>query len=309
VIFPQNGEHPGVLGFFRKIYYSTTMKITDIFSVQDKTFSFEFFPPKDELSAVDFGINIGRLMKLSPSFVTVTYGAGGSTQERTFALVEYLSTIVDLTTAAHYTCVNATRERVQNDLDLLKKRGIGNLMLLRGDPPKDQGRFTPLPDGFRYASELIDFVKSRYDFCVGAAAYVDKHPEAVSIEADIQHLKIKMDSGADFFITQLFFINDHYFEFVKLAREAGIDRRIIPGIIPITSYRQIDRFTKMSAAKIPDELLAAFEENKNDPEKILSIGIEFTINQCRDLLKRGAPGLHFYTLNKSRAAVEVFESL
>jgi methylenetetrahydrofolate reductase (NADPH) len=223
--------------------------------------------------------------------------------------VEYLSNAVDLTTVAHYTCVNATRERVKNDLDILKGKGIKNLMLLRGDPPKDQGRFAPVPDGFRYASELIDFVDKRYDFCIGAAAYVDKHPEAISLEADIQNLKIKMDAGADFFITQLFFINDHYFQFVRLAREAGIHCRIIPGIIPITAYRQIDRFTKMSAAKIPAGLLAAFEENKDDPEKILSIGVEYTINQCRDLLKRGAPGLHFYTLNKSRAAVEVFESL
>jgi methylenetetrahydrofolate reductase (NADPH) len=285
------------------------MKITDIFLAQEKTFSFEFYPPKDELSAVDFGINIGRLMKFSPSFVTVTYGAGGSTQERTFALVEYLSNVVDLTTVAHYTCVNATRERVKNDLDILKGKGIKNLMLLRGDPPKDQGKYASLPDGFRYANELIDFVDKRYDFCIGAAAYVDKHPEAISLEADIQSLKIKMDAGADFFITQLFFINDHYFQFVKLAREAGINCRIIPGIIPITAYRQMDRFTKMSAAKIPDGLLTAFEENKDDPEKILSIGVEHTINQCRDLLKRGAPGLHFYTLNKSRAAVEVFESL
>jgi len=285
------------------------MKITDIFLAQEKTFSFEFFPPKDELSAVDFGINIGRLMKLSPSFVTVTYGAGGSTQERTFALVEYLQNVVELTTAAHYTCVNATRDRVENDLNILQKKGIMNLMLLRGDPPKDQVKFTPLPDGFRYASELVDFVNKRFDFCIGGAAYVDKHPEAVSLETDVRNLKIKMDAGAEFFITQLFFINDNYFQFVRLAHDVGINRRIIPGIIPITSYRQIDRFTKMSGAKIPPELLAAFEEHKHDPEKILSIGVEYTINQCRDLLKRGAPGLHFYTLNKSRAAVEVFESL
>jgi methylenetetrahydrofolate reductase (NADPH) len=182
-------------------------------------------------------------------------------------------------------------------------------MLLRGDPPKDQVKFAPLPDGFRFASELIDFVDKRFDFCIGGAAYVDKHPEAISLETDIRNLKIKMDAGADYFVTQLFFINEKYFHFVKMAREAGISCRIIPGIIPITAYRQIDRFTRMSGAEMPAGLLSAFEEYKDDPEKIHSIGVEYTINQCRDLLKRGAPGLHFYTLNKSRAAVEIFESL
>ncbi|MGD0338587.1 MAG: methylenetetrahydrofolate reductase [NAD(P)H] [Bacteroidota bacterium] len=285
------------------------MKITDIFLSQEKTFSFEFFPPKDELSAVDFGINIGRLMKLSPSFVTVTYGAGGSTQERTFALVEYLQNAVGLTTIAHYTCVNATRERVKNDLHNLRQIGIKNLMLLRGDPPKDQGKFIRLPDGFQHANELIEFVRKHCDFCIGAAAYVDKHPEATSLETDIKNLKTKVDAGADFLITQLFFINEHYFQFIKLARESGINCRIIPGIIPITTYRQIERFTKMSAAKIPAELVVKLEEYKNDPEKIHAIGVEYTINQCRELLKWGAPGLHFFTLNKSRAAVEIFESL
>ncbi len=285
------------------------MKITDIFLSQEKTFSFEFYPPKDELSAVDFGINIGRLMKLSPSFVTVTYGAGGSTQERTFALVEYLQKAVGLTTIAHYTCVNATRERVKNDLHNLHQIGIKNLMLLRGDPPKDQGKFIRLPDGFQHANELIEFVRKHFDFCIGAAAYVDKHPEAINLETDIKNLKIKVDAGADFLITQLFFINEHYFQFVKLAQESGINCRIIPGIIPITTYRQIERFTKMSAAKIPAELVVKLEEYKNDPEKIHTIGVEYTINQCRELLKWGAPGLHFFTLNKSRAAVEIFESL
>ncbi len=285
------------------------MKITDIFLSQEKTFSFEFFPPKDELSAVDFGINIGRLMKLSPSFVTVTYGAGGSTQERTFALVEYMQNAVGLTTVAHYTCVNATKERVRKDLDVLHEKGIENLMLLRGDPPKGQGKFIPLPDGFRHASELIDFVDKRYDFCIGGAAYVDKHPEAVSLEEDIHNLESKVNAGADFLITQLFFINEHYFNFIQRAREAGIQCRIIPGIIPVTTYHQIERFTKMSAAKIPAEFIAKLEKYKNDPEKIHDIGVKFTINQCRELLKRGAPGLHFFTLNKSRAAVEIFESL
>ncbi|MBN1598318.1 MAG: methylenetetrahydrofolate reductase [NAD(P)H] [Bacteroidales bacterium] len=285
------------------------MKITDLFLSQEKTFSFEFFPPKDEISAVDFGINVGRLMRLSPSFVTVTYGAGGSTQARTFALVDYLQNTIGLTTVAHYTCVNATRDKVKKDLDEIRDKGIENLMLLRGDPPKGEERFKPVENGFKYASELISYVDENYNFCIAGAAYVEKHPEAESLEEDITNLKTKVNAGADYLVTQLFFNNSYYFRFIELARKHGINCRIIPGIIPITSYRQIERFTLMSSAKIPEELKVDIEANKNDPEKSYEIGIKYTINQCRELLENGAPGLHFYTLNKSRAAVEIFESL
>lgn len=285
------------------------MKITDLFLSQEKTFSFEFFPPHDEISAVDFGINIGRLMKLSPSFVTVTYGAGGSTQERTFALVDYLQNKIGLTTVAHYTCVNATRDKIKSDLDHLRETGIKNLMLLRGDPPKGQDHFIPPENGFAHASELITYVDEGYDFCKAAAAYVEKHPEAQSFDEDMQYLKIKVDAGADFLVTQLFFINDYYFKFVQRARKEGINCRIIPGIIPLTSYRQIERFTKMSSARIPKHLVREIEANKDNPERMYEIGLDYTINQCQELLDKGAPGIHFYTLNKSRAAVEIFESL
>jgi len=285
------------------------MKITDIFLSQEKTFSFEFFPPKDEISAVDFGINVGRLMKLSPSFVTVTYGAGGSTQERTFTLVDYLQNKIGLTTVAHYTCVNATKEKVKNDLQHIATRGIKNLMLLRGDPPKGEKKFMPVEDGFMHASDLISFVDEQFDFCKAAAAYVEKHPEAISLEEDLVNVKSKVNAGADYLITQLFFINEYYFDYVKLAKEEGITCRIIPGIIPITTFHQIERFSKMSAAKIPARLAADIEANKENSEKCYDIGVEYTINQCRELLDRGAPGIHFYTLNKSRAAVEIFESL
>ena len=285
------------------------MKISDLFLSQDKTFSFEFFPPHDEISAVDFGINIGRLMKLSPSFVTVTYGAGGSNQERTFALVDYLQNKIGLTTTAHYTCVNATRDKIKSDLDYLRDRGIKNLMLLRGDPPKGEEHFVPPENGFSYASELIAYVDEHYDFCKAGAAYVEKHPEAPSLAQDIANLKVKVNAGADFLITQLFFVNKYYFDFVEKAREAGINCRIIPGIIPLTSYKQIERFTKMSAARIPAELSDEIRAHSNNTERMYEIGLEYTIRQCKELLANGAPGIHFYTLNKSRAAVEIFESL
>ncbi|MGD2033702.1 MAG: methylenetetrahydrofolate reductase [NAD(P)H] [Bacteroidales bacterium] len=285
------------------------MKITDIFLSQEKTFSFEFFPPKDEISAVDFGINVGRLMKLSPSFVTVTYGAGGSTQERTFSLVDYLQNKIGLTTVAHYTCVNATKDKVLRDLKTISERGIQNLMLLRGDPPEGEKKLTPGSDGFNYASDLIAFVDEHFDFCKAGAAYVEKHPEAISLEEDLINTKEKINAGADFLVTQLFFINEYYFRYIQLARKQGITCRILPGIIPITSFHQIERFTNMSAAKIPPELANEIEMNRDNPDKCYDIGVEYTIRQCRELLAMGAPGIHFYTLNKSRAAVEIFESL
>lgn len=285
------------------------MKITDIFLSQERTFSFEFFPPRDEISAVDFGINVGQLMKLSPSFVTVTYGAGGSTQTRTFDLVNYLNNKIGLTTVAHYTCVNAPKDKIAKDLKYLQSINIENLMLLRGDPPEGSGKFVAVENGFRYASDLIAYVDDEFDFCKAGACYVEKHPEAHSFEEDIANLKLKVDSGADFLITQLFFNNQFYFDFIKKVREAGINARIIPGIIPITSYKQIERFTMMSGTKIPPELTVRLDEHKDNPVKTYQIGIDYTISQCQELLAGGAPGIHFYTLNKSRAAVEIFESL
>lgn len=285
------------------------MKITDLFVSQERTFSFEFFPPRDEISAVDFGINVGQLMKLSPSFVTITYGAGGSTQERTFNLVNYLENKIGLTTVAHFTCVNATREKIEKDLKYLQSINIENLMLLRGDPPKGQDKFEATTGGFNYASELISYVSDNFDFCKAGACYVEKHPEAHTLEEDIANLKIKVHAGADFLISQLFFDNRYYFDFVKKVRTAGISCRIIPGIIPITSFNQIEKFTKMSGTRIPPELAVKLEEYKDNKDKTYQIGIDYTISQCKELLERGAPGIHFYTLNKSRAAVEIFESL
>lgn len=285
------------------------MKITQQFKNNNRTFSFEFFPPKDEISAVDFGINVGQLMKLDPSFVSVTYGAGGSNQERTFGLVDYLQNRIGLNTMAHYTCVGSDSEKVRKDMTLLHDLKIDNLMLLRGDPPKGSEGFTAPENGFSHASELIAFVREGFDFTVGAAAYPEKHPESPHREHDIAMLLQKCNAGADFLITQFFFDNAAYFEFVELARKAGIVCRIIPGIIPITNYRQIKRYADMTASSFPPELLQKLEEYQDNPDRIYQIGVDHAIRQCIGLLESGAPGLHFYTLNKSRAAVEVFESL
>jgi methylenetetrahydrofolate reductase (NADPH) len=285
------------------------MKITEIFKQQKRTFSFEFFPPKDEISALDFGINIGKLINLEPSFVTVTYGAGGSTQERTFAIVDYLHNKIGLTCMAHYTCVNASKEKITKDISYLSDIGIENLMLLRGDPPQGMKGIRLNPEGFNHASDLISFVNKLGDFCIGAATYPEKHLEAKSLKEDIENLKIKINAGADFLVTQLFFINDLYFNFIELTEKHGINCRIIPGIIPITNYNQIKKFVQLTGAVIPEEIISQIEPYQDNPEKTYQIGLDFAIRQCRDLLNRGAPGIHFYTLNKSRAAVEIFESI
>ncbi len=286
------------------------MKITDIFNSSSRTFSFEFFPPKDEISAVDFGINVGQLLKLNPSFVSVTYGAGGSTQERTFTLVNYLQNRIGLTTMAHYTCVGSSKEKVTHDMVYLRKIGIENVMLLRGDIPRDGTGFSVDNGGFMYANELIEYVaKQQYGFSVGAAANPEKHPEAPDMDGYMANLKQKCEAGANFLITQLFFNNDAYFKFVRMARNAGITCRIIPGIIPLTGYKQIERFVNMAATSFPPELLKKMEAHQHDAEKEYQIGLDHAIKQCIGLLENGAPGIHFYTLNKSRAAVEVFESL
>ncbi|MDR2802167.1 MAG: methylenetetrahydrofolate reductase [NAD(P)H] [Prevotellaceae bacterium] len=284
------------------------MKITDIFTRHPRTFSFEFFPPKDEISAVDFGINVGQLMKLNPSFVSVTYGAGGSSQERTLALVGYLQQKTGLQTMAHYSCVGASKEKILADMQLFQTMGIENLMLLRGDPPQGVATFEPHPGGFAYASELITFIRTAgFDFCIGGAAYPEKHPEAATMAQDIAHLKKKTDAGASFLLTQLFFDNAGYFRFVEQCRAAGINCRIIPGILPITSFSQWSRFAVMGNA--PDELNEKIKTYENDAKKIYHAGMDFAIAQCRELLSKGAPGLHFFTLNKSRATVEIFETL
>ncbi len=283
------------------------MKITDIFKRQKKTFSFEFFPPKNYSSTLELGINIGQLIKLSPSFVSVTYGAGGTTQDLSFDLIDYIQNKIGLTAMAHYTCINASYEKVESDLEILFHKNILNLMLLRGDLPPTG--FNGLSQEFQHASDLIAFAKSKNRFCIGAAGYPEKHPESPDLITDLNWLKNKVDRGADFIITQMFFDNDYYFNFVKKARQLGITNRIIPGIMPITNFKQIRKFSEMCGATIPGKIVAALEPVQHENAALYTAGVDLAIEQCVDLLKRGAPGLHFYTLNKSRATIDIFSSL
>lgn len=286
------------------------MKITEIFKKQRRTFSFEFFPPKNMNAAVRFGINAGQLMKLNPSFVTGTYGAGGSTHAKTFDMVHLFNNTLNFTCMPHYTCINATEEKIAYDMRVLKDNDIDNIMLLRGDPPNGDPKALENPDGFHYASDLVRFVKEYYDhFCIGGAAYPEKHPEAASLDDDIANLKKKVDAGVDFLITQMFFDNDYYYRFLDKTEKAGIDCRIIPGILPITNYKQIKRFAEISGAHIPKSLQRKMEANLDNPDYLYKIGLDFAVEQAYDLLDNDAPGLHFYTLNKSRAAVDLYESL
>jgi methylenetetrahydrofolate reductase (NADPH) len=285
------------------------VKIKDILNTGEPTFSFEFFPPKNFSSILELGINIGQLMKLSPSFISVTYGAGGSTQDASFNLIDYINNKIGLVTMAHYTCVNATKEKVARDMDYFEEINIDNLILLRGDPPKgDTGPDTTGGD-FRYASDLIEFVSLKNKFCIAAAGYPEAHPESETPDDDLKYLKYKVDKGADFVVTQLFFDNQYYFDYVERARKAGITIPIVPGIMPITNFKQIKKFTQMCGATIPQHLIEKLEPYQEDLSKTYEIGVEFSIDQCRELLQKGAPGLHFYTLNKSRATVDIYSSI
>jgi len=283
------------------------LRITEIFEYHNKTFSFEFFPPRNYQSILELGINVGQLLNLNPSFVSVTYGAGGSTQELSFDLVDYIQNKIGLTTMAHYTCINANKAKVEEDLKYLIAQKIENLMLLRGDLPSEGS--SGLNNDFLHASDLIPIAHSLDAFSIGAAGYPEGHQESKNVEEDVKWMKYKIDQGADFIITQMFFDNDLYFDFVDKARKANITQRIIPGIMPITNYKQISKFSKMSGATIPDSVIQKFERIQDDPKIMYRIGVELAVKQCIDLLRRGAPGIHFYTLNKSRATVDIYSSI
>ena len=246
---------------------------------------------------------------LAPDFVSVTYGAGGSTRGRTVELVTRIQSELAITAMAHLTCVGHTREELAQLLERLIGRGIENVLALRGDPPKGEERFVPMDGGFAHASELAAFVRSGFDLCVGGACYPETHPESSSPEEDLRWTLHKVESGVEFLITQLFFDNQDYFRFVERARAAGVEIPIVPGIMPITSVSQIERFTKMCGAGIPEELHERLHRFQDDPSTVMAIGIEHAIRQCRRLLDGGAPGIHFYTLNKSHATRSILAAI
>jgi len=284
------------------------MKIVDRLG-HGPAFSFEFFPPKDAEGVERLFETIAELRPYEPTYVSVTYGAAGSTQRLTVELVRRIKHEVGIEAMAHLTCVGATREDLAGVLDELRAGGIENVIALRGDPPRGETVFKKTEGGFANASELVALIRARYDLCVAAACYPEKHLEAPDAATDLRHLKAKVDAGADFLITQLFFDNADYFAFVERARAAGITLPIVAGIMPITNLSQIKRFTSFCGSRIPDALLAELEAAGGDNDAVRAIGVEYATAQCRDLLARGVPGIHFYTLNRSLATRHVLDRL
>jgi len=282
------------------------MRIAERFAAGPPVFSFEFFPPKTEAGFGALFTTIRDLKPLDPDFVSVTWGAGGSTRRKTVELVVQIQHEVSLTAMAHLSCIGSTPEQLAATLETLAEGGIENVLALGGDRPPG---YAPPPGAFHHANELAAFARARWSFCLGGACYPETHPLAESPEADLRHLVRKVEAGVKFLITQLFFDNADYFAFVERARAAGIRVPIVPGIMPIVSVAGIRRMTSMSGARLPDELAASLASVEHDDELTRAVGIEWATLQCRELVARGAPGIHFYTLNRSPATRAILHEL
>jgi len=287
------------------------MFIRDFLSSGAPSISFEFFPPKSDESVQQLERTIAELQPLEPAFVSVTWGAGGSTREKTIDIVSRIKRDTGIEAMAHLTCVGATRDDIHGILDRLEAAGVENVLALRGDPPKGQTEFSAVEGGFSYASELVSFIRQKHGrtVCLGSAAYPEKHIECGNPAVDLNNLKRKVDAGLDFLITQLFFDNRHYWEFLERARSAGIGIPIIPAIMPITNAAQIEKFTLMCGATLPFKLGAELNRRRDDPKAVMQLGVAHATSQCIDLLTNGAPGIHFCTLNRSHATRDIFKAL
>jgi methylenetetrahydrofolate reductase (NADPH) len=287
------------------------MLIRDLLASGAPSISFEFFPPKSDEAASQLERTIVELGELHPDFVSVTWGAGGSTREKTIEIVSRIREGAGIEAMAHLTCVGATQEELAAILSRLRDAGIRNILALRGDPPKGQNTFTAVEGGFRFASDLTAFIRAGHgsELCLGGAAYPEKHVECGNPAVDLNNLKRKVDAGLDFLITQLFFDNRHYWDFVGRARAAGITIPIVPGILPISSASQIERLNLTCGATLPFKLAAELDRRRGDPQSVMKLGIAHATSQCIDLLTGGAPGIHFYTMNRSHATRDIYTAL
>jgi methylenetetrahydrofolate reductase (NADPH) len=283
------------------------MQIRDLLGEGCRSFSFEFFPPKNDEAAAQLERTISDLRELQPTFVTVTYGAGGSTREKTIDIVSRIKRDTGIEAMAHLTCVGSTKQEIQEVLARLVDAGIENILALRGDPPKGEKVFMAVDGGFSYASQLVGFIRELYGHKVslGGAGYPEKHVDCANPAVDLEHLKEKVDQGLDFITTQLFFDNRVYFEFVDRARAIGIKVPIIPGIMPIMNASQAERF----GATLPFRLASELHRRRHDAKAVHQLGVAQATSQCMDLLMGGAPGIHFYTMNRSTATREIFAQL
>jgi methylenetetrahydrofolate reductase (NADPH) len=306
----RRGPYPGrVTQGDRGRLTASAPSVRDLLAGGERSFSFEFFPPKDDEGQRRLWTAIRQLEPLRPTFVSVTYGAGGSSRDRTIGITGRIATDTTLTPVAHLTCVGHTRDELRSIVGYYADAGVRNVLALRGDPPGGPGQpWTPTPGGLRYASELVALVVGLGDFSVGVAAFPLGHREAPSLEADARALAAKAAAGADFAVTELFFRSADYFALVDRASAAGADLPIIPGIMPITSLSQISRFAELSGRAVPPEVVARFD-HVSDPADVRAIGVDIATELCDRLLAGGAPGLHFYTLNRSRATRDIYAAL
>lgn len=285
------------------------MRISEALQGDEPVFSFEFFPPKTEEGVAQLFSAIEALQPLGPSYVSVTYGAGGATRDGTVEIAERIQNEYGIETMAHLSCVGETREGLAEILSRFAAIGIENVLALRGDPPKGETAFEQHNGGLASAADLTGFISGDYEFTIGGACFPEVHPEAPDLEQDLAYLKTKVDAGAEFLITQLFFDNEVYFDFVDSAREARIEVPIIPGVIPIASYAQVKRICNLCDASIPDQLDRAMQALGGDTEAERLLGVAYAARQCDELLARGAPGIHFYALNRAAGTRAVLSAL
>ena len=285
------------------------MHIDTLFDQGEPVFSFEFFPPKTPEGEANLFQAIEELQELDPAFVSVTYGAGGSTRDKTLDIVTRIRRDHGLEAMAHFTCVGATVDELRATLDRFRDAGIENVLALRGDPPPGQQEWVRTDGGLEHSAELVALIAEGYPFTVAGACFPETHIHATSPEDDLRHLKAKVDAGVQFLITQLFFDNAVYEDFVARAREIGIDVPIVPGIMPITNVAQIKRITELCGSDLPQRLLTQLESRAGDPVAVSDFGVAYATLQCAELLAMGAPGIHFYTLNRSPATRAILSAL
>lgn len=285
------------------------MKLADLYARPGLTLSVEFFPPKTDKGEENLFNEIETIKRLNPAFCSVTYGAGGSTREKTVDLVDRIHRESCLEVMCHLTVVGQSKDEARSILKKLKHRGIENLIALGGDPPQGMADWRPHPDGFHHAVELVREAVALGGFSVAVAGFPEVHPRAVSRAADLKYMRDKIDAGAVAIITQLFFDNDDYYRYVEDVRKLGITVPIVPGVLPILSAPQVRRFTALCCAKIPAPLERELAKVENDDDAAVQLGIEYASRQCEALIKFGAPGIHFYSLNKSLSLRAICKNL
>lgn len=285
------------------------MKLDDVYADGRFGLSFELFPPKTEAGEKALYSHVEKLAELSPSFITCTYGAGGSTQTKTLDIISQVKQKFQLPVASHLTCVGSTRDDLRDYLSKAESAGVDYIVALRGDPPKGETEFKPVTDGLSYANELVSMIRDEFpSFGIAVAGYPEKHQEAPSMELDLQNLKRKVDCGADSIVTQLFYCNEDFFRFRDQCQALGITQPIVPGLLPVTNLAQIKRITSMCAARLPDGFLEELGK-REDADWQTKVGIEFATRQVQELVDAGVPGLHFYVLNKSEATLKVAQQV